>query len=276
MCFKCVETIIFYLSRLYVKFFFSDRSVPIYGTDRFYCLDREWAQTVNANAQIGSKNEFLPKRRQNVVDRVACRRLSFRGSGRNFSPSVLYCFRLKQFNECYFRSNNLIMRELRFERIYINTNYQANFGKLIIRNCLNRLFSFIKKVLQKNGKKNKVELKRIAVWLWMENHRHEPSVSHFDNIDSLDRKQSLPKKRSLVRGSLPILQKTRLLIHLWAIFFLCALKFKRKEKEIIRSFEIITISNVIRTKLKFKFYSNLSKGKKRGKFLEFSFSLLIY
>lgn len=55
------------------------------------------------------------------------------------------------------------MRELRFERIYINTNYQANFGKLIIRNCLNRLFSFIKKVLQKNGKKNKVELKRIAV-----------------------------------------------------------------------------------------------------------------
>lgn len=39
--------------------------------------------------RIGSKNEFLPKRRGNVVDRVACRTLSFRGSGRNFLPSVL-------------------------------------------------------------------------------------------------------------------------------------------------------------------------------------------
>lgn len=104
-------------------------------------------------------------------------------------------------------------------------------------------------------------------------------VSHFDNIDSLNRKQSLPKKRvSRSRVFANFTKDTAPCLHLWAIFLLCALlkNLKKKEKEIIRSFKIITISNVIRTKLKFKFYNNLSKGKKRGKFLEFSFSLFIY
>lgn len=46
---------------------------------------------------------------------------------------VCYCFRLKQFNECYFRSNNL--RNMTRENI-LNNELQANFDKLI-RNYLN-------------------------------------------------------------------------------------------------------------------------------------------
>lgn len=83
---------------------------------------------------------------------------------------MCYCFRLKQFNECYFRSNNL--RNETRENLH-KYESQANFGELIIWNCLNRFFYFTKKVFKKNGKKNEVELQRITVWLWMENHRHE-------------------------------------------------------------------------------------------------------